>query len=371
MPLAFPPAFIERAAEASVTNFTRRVSIFEADNTTMWQGAVPFLASGEVTIDMSTKTRRSCGLDLYNFNGNIDIDRNNGLWYDKVFRVYMGIKAEFGDWETSIGTFIPDRIKSDDISQMISVTLRDFAAKLDYEIPYALEWPTNEPVENIIQDLASGGGVGPAQTNLPLTGANTSAVHTLNSGTNRWTAMQDLAIAHGYDLFFDVDGILQMEVYTDPAVSAPQFQFRTGTGSNVASIGRQISPDLIRNHIVVTGEQADGVPVWGEAENNEPTSPTRIAQLGRRTRHVESAFVTSNTQCVELAERYLKVQSLERYESTLGTVILPWMDVNETVEFVDPQAATGDPTRYLLNRVTIPLDLSAASARLARVTNVI
>jgi len=371
VPLTFPPAVVEQAVNDPVTTYTRRCNIFEADNTTLFRGSVPMVNVGNVTIDMGASTRRNAELALINEGGSIDIDRNNGLWYDKVIKIYMGVEIGGVSWEQPIGSFLIDRIKSSGLSQEVRFTLRDFSKKLSFNVPYALEWPIATPVENIIQTLASGGGVGPAQTNLPLTGANTTSIHTVNNGTLRWKAMSDLAIAFGYDLFFDEHGVLQMETFTDPSVSAPQYVFRTGQFSNVAKIDREIADDLIRNHIVVKGEQADGTPVWGEAENNNATSPTRIAVLGRRTREYDSSWVVSNTQAVEVAERFLKVQSLERYETQLSTITIPWMDVNETVEFDDPRKAVGDPTRYLLNRVSIPLDLSAASARLGRVTSVL
>ena len=71
-----------------------------------------------------------------------------------------------------------------------------------------------------------------------------------------------------------------------------------------------------------------------------------------------------------MAESQLSFESLERFEADLDTVLLPWLDVNITVDFDDPTLSASDPTRYLLNKIRIPLDLSPAEANLARTTSV-
>ncbi|MCP3989278.1 MAG: hypothetical protein GY724_09405, partial [Actinomycetia bacterium] len=148
--------------------------------------------------------------------------------------------------EAAIGTFVIDRFGNQNASDEIDLTLRDFSSKLNFGLPFAVSWDENEPIENIIEDLATGGGITSSQLNLPLTGINTEAERAFTAGTDRWRAMYEIASANAYDLYFDADGVLQMDPFTDPATASPQFTFRVGGGSNVASIGRKISPALIR-----------------------------------------------------------------------------------------------------------------------------
>ena len=367
--LNFPPVYVEDAVNASVTYYKRRVDIYEADGTTLWLRGAP-LHSGSITVDMSRTERRTASLMLYN-DGRIDIDRDDGFWYDKVIKIYMGVVTAQGTWETCLGTFLIDQIDRDSHENLMDLNMRDFSKKLSYPIPYPVGWPINTPIEDIITDLAVGGGISPSKIDVPITTSFIEEDRTFSSGSSRMKAAYDLATAHGYDLYFDADGVLVMEEFTDPHTSQPQYTFQVGADSNLSEIKRNISDALIFNHIAVEGETPGGVPVWGEAFNYNPTSPTRIQRLGFRTKQVKNSWVVSNTQATEVAEQILLYSSLERYEADLMSLVIPWLDVGITVNFDDPSAAPGDPTRFLMSQLEINLDLSPAKARVGRVTSVI
>lgn len=369
MPLSFPPIYIEEAVKAPVTRYTRRVDIHNADGT-LWMRGAP-LVSGSVSIDMARSERRTGSVVLLNHDGRLNINRNNGFWYDKVLKIYMGVVADSGSWETMLGTFLIDKIDSKNRQKDLSLSLRDFAKKLSYEIPLPVGFAINTPIETVVRNLAIGGGIPTGSIVTPNTGLFIPEERTFSNGS-RWKAMYDVATAYGYDLFFDAGGVLRMEAFTDPYTSQPQYTFQVGVDSNVASIDRNIMDALIYNHVVVEGETPAGVPVYGEAFNNAPLSPTRIEKLGFRTKPtIKNSWVISDAQAQEVAERVLKVSSLERYEADLDTLIAPWLDVNITVEFADPAAVPGDPTRYLLNKLDFDLKLGASKAHVGRVTSVI
>lgn len=124
----------------------------------------------------------------------------------------------------------------------------------------------------------------------------------------------------------------------------------------------------IYNHVVVTGESSDRPPVWEQVENNEPTSPTRIAELGRRTYFYTSAFITTEAQALATAQRFLAIHALEAFEVGLESIVLPWLEPGQVVEFIDPEAAASDPVRYLLSDITIPLRPAPMAANVKRVT---
>ena len=367
----FPPIHIEQAVASNVTTYYRRVDIYESDGTTIYKRGAALL-SGSVTVDMTRAERRTASLSLLNTDGSLTVDRSNGFWYDKVIKIYMGVKDPAGNWEACMGTFLIDTINSKNHSQQVDLTLRDFSKKLSYNIPYPLAWDINTPIEVVISDLAVGGGISPSKIDVPDTTSYIEEDRTFSSGTTRFKAMYDLATAYGYDLYFDVDGVLKMVEFTDPYTSQPQYTFLVGVDSNLSQIDRNISDTLIYNHVPVEGETPEGVPVWGEAFNNDPNSPTRIDRLGIRTKPtIKNSWVVSNAQAVEVAERALKYSSLERYEASLETLIAPWLDVNITVEFADPAAVPGDPTRYLLSQLEFDLGLTPTKAKVGRVTSVI
>lgn len=367
--LTFPPAYIEQAVNSGVTKYTRRVDVMQADNTTLWGRDIPVI-SGSVTVDQTRSERRSGDFTFLSIDGALKPNRNDGFWYDKILHVYMGVETESGNWETRIASLLIDRIGTENSRGETKVTCRDFAKRMQYGLAYATGWAENTPIENIIHALASGSGL-PTVPNLPLTGVNTDQEFFYDQGADRWSSAYDIATAYGYDLWFDAYGDLQLTAFEDPTTTQPQITFKTGSDSNVASIGRQINDSLIRNHIVVHGTAGDDSPVWGEAMNTALDSPTNIYDLGLRTESYASSWVTTFEQAQEVAENRLKYKSLEQWEADIGIVVLPWLEAGTIVNFVDPEAIPGDPDRYLLSSFDFNLDLSTPKAALRRITNVI
>ena len=367
MTLAPPPIAFQQAVLDRVTTYSSRAVALNPDGS-VWR-QLDLAKGGSVTTDMARDERRTASMSIV-LSDDMNIRRTEGLWYDKSIRVYLGVFDGSTLDEQAVGTFLIDDIARGSGHRTIKLNVRDYAKKLSYELPYAVEWPKNTPVENVVSDLASGGGVGPSQQNLPLTGLNTAEIQSFPEGRARWTAMREVANAYGYDVFFDPLGILTMEPFTDPYLSAPEYRFEAGVASNLHAIDRKIQDTLIRNHIVVRGERPDGVPVWGEAINTSADSPTNVGNLGYRTETIESSFVESSEQAREMAERRLKYTSLEQWTADITTPLVPWMDVNTTVELHDPNVELGSPVKYLLNRFTLSLDFAPSKARLARVTDV-
>lgn len=372
--LNFPPSIYEQSVTDGTTRYVRRLDVYENDGVTLWESNVP-IVSGSVTADQTREERRSATLVLYNEDDRLRPDRGGGFWYDKILKLYMGVEVPSGYWETGIGVFMIDRMGTSADGYTMNLSLRDKSKKLKFGLPFTLTYPENTPVENIITDLAAAAGIGAAERNLPLTGVNTDTEITLERDKNRFTAMTEIANVHGFELWFDVDGVLQMTVFEDPTLAQLQYVFQTGALSNLAKIDRTATDTLIRNHVVVYGEQArSGVdttaPAWGEALNNTLESPTRVQRLGLRTVTYKSEWVTNSYQAEILARNLLKYEALEQFDCNLETVIVPWLEPGIIVELNDPAAGVDDPTRFLLSSLTINLDLSPATAVVKRVSNV-
>jgi hypothetical protein len=159
-----------------------------------------------------------------------------------------------------------------------------------------------------------------------------------------------------------------MREFQDPVSSPESFRFETGPGGTLVEFGKQVNDTRIKNHVVVSGENSDQVPVFAEAENNKTGSPTRIGKLGRRTEEYVSQYIDAYAQAKELADKMLAVQALESFEVNIDSLVLPWLEVGEIIRFVDPDPAPGDPDRYLLDSLNIPLKLGAMGAVGKRVT---
>jgi len=52
----------------------------------------------------------------------------------------------------------------------------------------------------------------------------------------------------------------------------------------------------------------------------------------------------------------------------MDSLVFPWLECEEVVNFVDPRPAPGDPERYWLSSFTIPLKLGTGSFNIRRIT---
>lgn len=75
------------------TSVTRRAELYEADGVTPYVLG-PKVKDGTVTVDYTRVDRRNFDLTLDNTEGLIIHDPVNGLWYDKIIKVYRGVKYQ-------------------------------------------------------------------------------------------------------------------------------------------------------------------------------------------------------------------------------------------------------------------------------------
>lgn len=361
--------FIITATLDTVSKVIRWVDIYESDGTTMWWQKAP-VTVGKVSVSMDRGDRRTMNLTLENLDGEFD-SYPGGFWYDKVLRVYWGYEHSDGStWSTPLGTYRIDTIVQPRFPHVVELTCRDFSSKLSTDSFSATEvYAVNSPIEVVVQQIATGGGI--TLYDLPGTGVSTSKEYVFEPGTSRWQAILDVCEAHNYLAYFTPEGELTMQAYPDPTTIPIKWEFKTGIDGNLADYKKQTNPNKLYNHIVVIGEDVDGNPVFGEAENTEPTSPTRIAAIGRRTAPpVRNPLITSSADCTAVAERLLRGAAQEQFEVPIQSLVLPWLDAGDVVQFTDPDPSPGDPTKFVLVSYDIDLALGPMSATLSRVTTV-
>lgn len=272
-------------------------------------------------------------------------------------------------WETQIGEFLIDTIKESHFPFTIKVSGRDNTKKcLSSKFVVATAYATGTAIEAAIQAIATAAGV--TKFLFPLTGHNLGTNYVFERGNNRWDAMTQIATSFGYDLYFDSQGYLVLEEQQDP-ISAPlAHTLSTGTWGNLVTYDKSTTDTRIYNHIVVTGETQDinVPPVWAEATNTEPSSPTNITKLGDRVYQYTSSFIVTTQQAQDVADKFLQIHSLEQFDLNFAAITAPWLEVGTIIQFDDPRPSAGQPTRFLLSSLTIPLGLDAMSGTAKRVS---
>lgn len=279
-----------------------------------------------------------------------------------------GVKWLYGytsvmSWETQIGEFMVDGAKEKDFPRTIEVSGRDYTSKcMASRITSAMSFPEGTLLRDFVVALADNSGI--TKFKIPPIVAVTGSVVTVDRGTERWNIMSEAANALNHDLYFDEEGFLVMEPYSDPSLSITVADFQTGADGNMASFEKSINSSRIYNHVVVFGDPGEGenrLPFFGEAINTNPNSPTNIDEIGDRTYTYASTFFTSDEQCQAYAETLLQHNSLETYELNFTSIAYPWLTAGKVANVFMPDQLSGVPTRFLLDSIDLSMALGPMS----------
>lgn len=376
-----PPDEVIDALLAGTVDISRRAEIYEEDAASPfdidnWDGR---LIDGNVTVDSTRDERRMVDMTLDNSDFALNLNPVNGFWYDKIIKIFWGINYYSGNsntltrWETQIGEFMIDRVQEDYFPDTCKVTGRDYAKKpLVSQILNSIQFDPATPVEIIVQALAANAGV--TKFRLPYTGFAFSDPVVFDPGTARWEVMKKVTDSIGFEVYFTPDGYLTMRPYQDPATSPVTWVFRPGQpDGTLVTMSRTSDDSLVKNHCVVIGTpQSDDLGIstaaFGEARNDDPSSPTSIDRIGDRVDIFKSDFITDSSQAQAIAEARLRVSALEQYAIDFSSAIIPWIDAGDIVLIENPKESNFVPSRFLLSNFTFPLGLGTMSGNARRVT---
>lgn len=285
---------------------------------------------------------------------------------------WLDTSAYATHWETQLGEYVQDSASvASESPDLVEITGRDYVKRcLLSRLVASTTYDKGRAIEDVIGNMALNSRI--RKIALPSTGATLDRDMTWESDTDRWSIMKELATSHNYDLYFDTNGVLVMEKFRDPSTSPVDLLLNVGPLGNLVSKGLRTSDTQLFNHVVVVGEGADrdAPPVWAEAINNAPDSPSRVDELGDRVVRYQAATVTTLGQAKELAESMLSVAALEEFELNFSTPLLPWVEPNQILAMTEEAAGTWGPDRFLLSSVSMPLDLSPMSGTGKRIINV-
>lgn len=275
-------------------------------------------------------------------------------------------------YETQIGEFLIDSIETENFPSHIKISGRDYAKRLvNSMFRNTVTFAAGTPLDRLVADIAAGAGV--YKNILYTNNAVLAADLTFEKKTPRWDVLEKIHNDKGFEIFFNAQGYLVTRPMLDPTLSPIAVTLQTGgTAGNLASFSKTSTDAEVRNVVIVSGEnQTDlaGGNIWqGIAENTAGDSPTRIAKLGPREYFYTTAFVKSNAECLTLANQMLKIKALESFDLSFSSLVFPWLEVGEIAQFVDPNPSKGEPARYLLTQLAIPLGLGPMTGTGKRIT---
>lgn len=388
---------------SNMTNALRYGSYLADARVTVYQNGVPTnivvpISKANITVDRNSNQRRQGSVTVeivptVPVNQLIPTSPQSltAPFGNEVF-IESGIAAQGAanaDW-TPLGLFAIATTEVDDstIDLVVTLTVYDRSwviSQRKFKEPYNFPAAGGNFVAEIIHlvnQVAPEYNVG-AINNLTPTSA-TVPVASYNQGSDPWQAALDMANAVGYELFFNVNGILTGFPTPNPQTTATTFVFtdQTATALGVAAppagnpydyqIGQSpfaipvavasiFTRDRIYNDFIVTGtgtQNAPGAasgstaPVIAEAQDLNPSSPTYVnGPMGDVPNFTQSNFVTTSAQAQEAADNLLAMSVAEAWTVTVSTPPNPIFDIDDVIE-VNRARLGLNGTRVVIDTIT-------------------
>lgn len=270
-------------------------------------------------------------------------------------------------WETQIGEFEIDTIKTQSFPRTMQLSGRDRVKTcMGSKLEAATAYKKGSKIPDIIRSLASNAGI----TKFRFEPMNKTLAAQVNYdlGTSRWEVMKAFAESITCELYFDGQGYLVLKPQEDVAKKTVHETFTTGETGNIVEFSKTSDDSEMFNVIIVSSESTgdDTPPIIAVAKNTNTNSATSITQVGQRAKLITSSVIKKKADAQKLADTTLKVSGLHSYSIDISTLQFFWLEAGMVIQFNDPYALTTEPSRFLLSSFSIPLGLGTMSMNAKR-----
>lgn len=348
--------------------------------------------SGTISIGSENGTRRTADITIDNSFGSFSVTAND-IWYGKMIKLWMGLYLSNGEpYYFPQGVFyITSVSESNTPSQRtISIHLVDKWCFLDGTLYGNLDG---------IYMVANGSNIYDAISTLLLTSRYTGEVikdnsepitnavdpispslssyyinKTYQDGDKTYNAIDtpyeirmeygktyadvllEFAKILGCYIYYDVDGRLTIEPTQDDITDSSKPILWTFTPTEKEFLSEESSNDFstFYNDIIVIGYITNGAQAKGRAQNLNTSSPTSIPIIGIKTYppYEDTAYYTDE-QCQELAEYYLKKQTINQRSVTISSSPMYHLRENRLVDCIRPYSSNQES--LLINSISLPI----------------
>ena len=335
------------------------------------------IASGSVTLDGQAQTRASLALDLALTDTSLvpDSPTDSLAPYGNEIVVERGVIYEDGTTETvNLGIFRTDEVSIDDTGEEVKVSISalDRSAiiiEAVFERAGEIASGTNvaDAIEGRIAEAYPDYDFDPVTTTVTL-----PALH-YEAGEDRWDFCRGMAEAAQCTLYFDGSGTLVMRPL--PQGFVPVYSITEGEGGTLLGASKRWGREDACNRVVVTGENASQDPVYGEATDDDPSSPTLYGgDFGRVTFSYSSSYVTSDAQAQSVARNILNQRLGTSQQISFDALVNPALEPFDTIGVRRAQIGIGTDDIeefHILDSLSIPLTHDGTMTGETRVARVV
>jgi hypothetical protein len=325
-----------------------------------------------VTVENGAEGRRGFQMTLKNDAGQwtpTNSPTTQPLFMNNVIRIWLGLSLSGVAEYCPLGTFRINRVYADAEKRTIEVDGQDFWKSFSWGLPQSGRFAPGSSLNSIISALATVAGISsvsldPAGDGVKLAAFPAPSLKFRRGAMRVADCFVILMRDFGWEFFFNVFGTL----ITRPSV-APDQQPSVFTLADThncfkrARGGQEDSPDIF-NHVGVSSTDPAFLSAFGEARDDDPTSPTYVGgSFGDRYHEEELDGVQTDGQAAAAARDILRRNLYLTKPIEIETNPLPHLDVQDVgaITIADLKLAGAS---YFVDSMTIPLDRGTQTMRL-------
>lgn len=335
------------------------------------------IANGSVTVSAKNATRRVCEVTLSTSrDADNDVPDND---YDLLtpfgneLRLYRGIQYSDGTQEyIPLGVFVITDVAINDRADGVAIKVMGedrsiIVGRSKWLEPYQMVSGTLEAsITALLQSRYSD-----VQVSFPTTGITIGQVILgADKANDPWKDAVQICELVGYDLYFDVTGVVTMKPFPTLDGAVVVATYEEGNGTTITELDRTISTKETYNGVVYTvgGTQVSTpikVTVWDE----DSTSPTyRFGKFGQVPIFVSSNLVQTTAAATTAATNLLYTYIGSQETINWNSLVDPTLDVQDVVYVKSVGAKVN--RLVIIDALSVPLSPDSqmkADARIVRV----
>lgn len=322
------------------------------------------ITDGNVRIDAGNRFRRTCDITLSDASGTLTPAEINGLLapFGNELLIYRGMLLPHNQTTELIqlGAFVITDVEVGDSGENVSIGVKGIdrgirvaRARLSKAYPVTSGTNTGTAIHDLL--MSRWGSIEFAR-DLSQVITSTMPAIALDIMDDPWEQSVKWAKDSGYSLFFDNTG--QVDVRKLPEgnedLQAASLNFVEGNTCTMLSLRNDLTSENTYTHIVVVGEPPNQNPVWAEAKDEDPDSPTFWqGKLGDITYFYRSPLIRTTEQAQSVANSMMQQHKGHSVHIHFNAIPDPCADVDDIVKVT--RARLKVDANYQLDNLTIPL----------------
>ncbi|MFJ9961082.1 DUF5047 domain-containing protein [Streptomyces avermitilis] len=350
-------------APALTTDHGRTVKVNVLYNGSIVAEDVAF-SEGSVSVDRGSEVRRTLSLTIPDPADFPHSETDTYGVYGQRIYVEGGLRYLDGSTESvPLGTFVITSVSGDIHTGPLTVQAAGLEVLLKTEFETATSTSGYVSAAAFISYHITDTVPGASFVNLSTGGSAAVATKTWDSGTEKWSALKEVATAAGAELFVNAAGTYVLADPPDIATATPVWDVLAGEGGVMVSAEMELNRDGVFNRVVASGENAEDntAPVSAEAKITASTDPLRYGgPFGKQTKSYSSSLITTAAKALAAANTLLAKYRAPNRTVSLSTVPNLALDAGDCirVRYLDDVMP---PELHLVQSFAIPLSVGGGA----------